>query len=45
VTAVVAADIREPQPPTAASKMAASVVDLPPGRMTHPLLRPPRAAV
>lgn len=45
VPAVVAADIREPQPPRAATKMAWSFDDLPSGRMTHPLLRPPRAAV
>jgi hypothetical protein len=45
VSALVAADIRAPQPSRAASKMAWSFDDLPSGRMTHPLLRPPRAAV
>lgn len=44
VTAIVAADVRAPQPPRAASKMAWSFDELPSGRMTHPLLRPPRAA-
>jgi len=44
VTALVAADIREPQPPTAALKMAWSFDELASGRMTYPLLRPPRAA-
>lgn len=45
VTALVAVDIRAPEPPGAAAKMAWSFDDLASGRMTHPLLRPPRAAV
>ncbi|MBY0224971.1 MAG: hypothetical protein K2Q28_04115 [Hyphomicrobium sp.] len=45
VTALVTSDNCELQPPRAASKMAWSFDDLPTGRMTHPLLRPPRPAV
>jgi hypothetical protein len=42
---LVAADIRQPEPPEAAAKMAWSFDDLASGSMTLPLLRPPRAAV